>query len=87
MDEESQRRVILSCSLTLTSGISSLQRSISRTVGEQDRRLEWEGCAVGRLRYYGDGLGRDGTRAGWGDLGLWWLLSKQCLLKIDPSTI
>lgn len=57
MDEESQRRVILSCSLTLTSEISSSQRSISRALGEQERRIEWEGCAVGRLRYCGDGLG------------------------------
>lgn len=39
MDEESQRRVILSCSLTLASEIILSQRSISRASGVQGRRV------------------------------------------------
>ena len=55
MDEESQRRVILSCSLTLTSEINSSQRTIRGALGAQERRLE----RVGGLssRYREDGLG------------------------------
>lgn len=54
MDEESQRRVILSCSLTLTSEISSSQRSISGDLREQERMSGssevprgWAGTRVG----------------------------------------
>lgn len=73
MDEESQRRVILSCSLTLTSEISSSRRPITRALAATR-----DGERGAHLGFW---LGRDGTEAGWGDLGLWWLLSKQ--LKIE----
>lgn len=55
MDEESQRRVILSCSLTLTSEISSSQRSIRRALGARQRRI----VCVG-------GLSSGQTEALWG---------------------
>lgn len=61
MDEASQRRVILSCSLTLTSEISSSQRSIRRALGAQERRLECVG-----------GLSSRWTEAPWGWAGVRW---------------
>lgn len=63
MDEESQRRVILSCSLTLTSEISSSQRSIRRALGAQERRLE---CAEQRVDRGTAGMGHGRGGVTWG---------------------
>lgn len=76
MDEESQRRVILSCSQTLTSEISTSQsfESAGEEAGVCGKGLSsrWTEALWGWA-----GVRRDSGGVGSGDLGLWWLLSKQ----------